>query len=260
MRKNAEGLDHAFEQLIHDALYLPFSGWDFSLMQDRWKQEEPTWDYPALARQRMIGVGRMLDQDTGGGELLASLMPLPSYTYATERYPPNIPIANQRLKSLGVHVINEYREDALPFADNYFDLVLNRHGSYSVPELQRILRPGSIFLTQQVGGMNNLQLNELLQDGVQYPFSDWTLDNIVSQLRHTGLQILQTQECFPENIFRDIGAVVFYLRIISWQVADFTVDKYRERLYAIHQRIHREGGLVTYSHRILVEASKWGES
>lgn len=38
---------------------------------------------------------------TGGGEFLAGLQPLPPHTCATEGYPPNIPIAQQRLKRLG---------------------------------------------------------------------------------------------------------------------------------------------------------------
>ncbi len=249
-------MNDMFDQLIQDALSLPFSGWDFSLMHDRWQQDPPTWDYPMLARQRMRGVQCMLDQDTGGGELLASLAPLPTFTFATESYPPNIPVARGRLKPLGVHLVSQYRQDALPFGDDTLDLVLNRHGSYVVPELRRILKPGGVFLTQQVGGRDNLRLNELLQDVVEYPYRDWTLDKMVAQLRHAGLEIVQAQECFPENVFQDIGAVVFYLRIIAWQIEDFTVEKYREKLYAIHQHIQRDGGLVTHSHRVLVEARK----
>lgn len=93
-----------------------------------------------------------------------------------------------------------------------------------------------------MGGSDNLRLNELLQDVVDYPYRDWTLEYMVTEFRHAGLEIVQAQEYFPENVFRDIGAVVFYLRIISWQLADFSVEKYREKLYAIHQHIQREGG------------------
>jgi SAM-dependent methyltransferase len=144
--------DPSFEQLIQEAISIPFSGWDFTIMRERWQQNEPAWDYQALAREHISKATRLLDQDTGGGELLASLAPLPSFTYATESYPPNIPVARNRLKPLGVHLVSEFKEDALPFADGYFDLVLNRHGGYTVFELRRILKPGGIFLTQQVGG------------------------------------------------------------------------------------------------------------
>jgi hypothetical protein len=49
---------------------------------------------------------------------------------------------------------------------------------------------------------------------------------------------------------------VFYLRIIPWQVADFSVEKYRTKLYAIHDDMLAHGPLVVHDHRILVEARK----
>ncbi|MNJ78400.1 hypothetical protein D3C77_761450 [compost metagenome] len=33
--------------------------------------------------------------------------------------------------------------------------MINRHEAYSVQELNRILKPGGLFITQQVGGQNN---------------------------------------------------------------------------------------------------------
>jgi hypothetical protein len=44
------------KKYIFEALTLPFSGWDFSLIHDRWQQAQTAWDYAALARQRMLGV------------------------------------------------------------------------------------------------------------------------------------------------------------------------------------------------------------
>jgi hypothetical protein len=63
-------------------------------------------------------------------------------------------------------------------------------------------------------------------------------------------------EEFPLAEFADIGAVVFYLRIIPWQVAGFSVDKYRDKILAIHQDILAHGPLQVHDHRILVEARK----
>jgi SAM-dependent methyltransferase len=245
-----------FEELVQDGMNLPFSGWDFSMIRDRWIFSRPSWDYGELVRQRLVGVERLLDQDTGGGEFLASLAPLPAQTFATEGYPPNIPVARQRLEPLGVGVVSEYTEEKLPFESNFFDLVINRHGSFNGVELYRILRPGGVFLTQQVGGENNIRLNELLQDVVSFEFSNWTLAECTRWLSEPGLRILQAKEERPAEVFLDIGAVVFCLRVISWQVADFSVEKYRDKLFAIHEMIQREGRLVSYAHRLLIEAVK----
>ena len=248
--------DKRFDELVQDGLTLSFSGWDFSVIRNRWTFARTSWDYGASVRQRLAGVQRLLDMDTGGGEFLASLAPLPAETYATECYPPNIPVARQRLEPLGVNVVSEYKDEHLPFDAGFFDLVINRHSSFVGSELYRILRPGGVFLTQQVGGDNNIRLNELLQDEVFFEYSNWTLAECTRWLREAGFRILQAQEERPVEVFSDIGAVVFLLRVISWQVADFSVEKYRSKLYAIHELIQREGRLVSYAHRLLVEAIK----
>ena len=102
--------------------------------------------------------------DTGGGELLADLAPLPSETVASERYPPNIAVAKARLEPLGVQVVTPDDDEILPFENDRFDLVINRHGDFHAPELWRVIRPGGRFITQQVGNRNCLQINQALGD------------------------------------------------------------------------------------------------
>ena len=246
----------SFDQLIEDALSIPFSGWDFSFLSDRWKTVNPNWDYPALARSRMQGISSMLDQDTGGGEMLSSLSPFPPHIWATENYPPNIPVAKDRLEPLGVQVISDYTISSIPLPDSSLDLILNRHGGYDETELLRLLRPGGAFLTQQVGGQNCIRLNELLQDKVEFMYSYWTKDVITRRLKDAGFKLLNVQEDFPPAEFTDIGVVVFYLRVISWQINNFSVENYRDRLHTIHKDILAHGPLKACEHRILVEARK----
>ena len=76
--------EKSFDELVQDGLSLSFSGWDFAVIGDRWTSSRSSWGYSKLVRQRLEGVMRLLDMDTGGGEFLASLAPLPAETYATE--------------------------------------------------------------------------------------------------------------------------------------------------------------------------------
>ena len=41
-----------------------------------------------------------------------------------------------------------------------------------------------------------------------------------------------------------------------WWVPDFTVDRYRDRLLALHDLIERDGAFVAHSSRTLIEARK----
>jgi SAM-dependent methyltransferase len=245
------------ERLISEALQQKFSGWDFSYIANRWIESPISWDYAQVARAHMKPDGSLLDMDTGGGEVLSSLQPLPHTTFAAEGYIPNIPVARDRLEPLGVKVVQLFEgKEKLPFSDSFFDLVLNRHGSFSATEVQRILKPNGIFLTQQVGGENNFQINELLQEHPEFKYSYRTLKRAVGHLVSAGFQILEQKEEFPETTILDVGALVYYLKVISWQIADFSVEQYYDKLAEIHNTIQKNGHLRIRSHRFLIVSKK----
>jgi len=246
-----------FDDLIAEAMQQEFSGWDFSYIRDRWKDSPTSWDYVQTVRSYIKPEISLLDIDTGGGEFLSSLQPLPQVTYATEAYAPNVLVAKNRLAILGVQIIDMVeKRHLLPFPDGAFDLVVNRHGSYSPNEIYRILKPKGVFVTQQVGGENNFEINKLLQEHPEFQYSYWTLSLARDQLITAGLQILNQQEEFPETRIFDIGALVYYLKVISWQIVGFTVERYYEKLAEVHNLIHEFGELKTRSHRFLIVAQK----
>ncbi len=245
-----------FEQLITEAEQQAFSGWDFSYISDRWQMQPTSWDYAERVKAQLPQINSLLDLGTGGGEFLASLAPLPPDTCATEGYAPNIPIARKALEPLGVEVKEIKDDNTIPFEDNRFNLVIDRHESFVAAELSRVLKPGGVFITQQVGGQDNIRLNELLQDEVDYEFLTWIPNFIVPQLEAAGFRIIELIEEFPETVVSDIGAVVYYLKAISWQIADFSVEKYYNRLGELHNHIQDNGKLVIQSHRFFIEARK----
>jgi SAM-dependent methyltransferase len=246
----------SFDRLLADATAQEFSGWDFSWALDRWREDPPPWDYAAIVQAHLNGVDTLLDMGTGGGEFLSSLVPLPDQTYATEGYLPNVPVARNRLEPLGVHVVVSDDADELPFASEFFDLIINRHDAFAGSELFRALKPGGTFVTQQVGGRNCIELNEFLQEEVEHEFSEWTLNREVDLLRNAGLEILRSEESYTPSIFFDIGAVVRYLTIIEWQIADFSLPRYRQRLLAMHRHILDQGEFRAHSHRFLIIARR----
>jgi SAM-dependent methyltransferase len=225
-----------FDKLINEAWNHEFSGWDFVYISGRMLQNETSWNYHQLVLEKIKTANSLLDLDTGGGEFLFSLQPLPQHTFATEAYPPNVPIAKSRLEPLGVQVKDIPATGHLPFEDDSFDLIINRHGDIYAPEIYRILKTGKIFVTQQVGGRNNIRLNEMLQDKVEFRDSGWTLDEAERQLEASGLHIMDSKEEYPTVEFKDIGAVVYYLKAIPWQVSDFSIERYYDKLGSIHNQ------------------------
>lgn len=245
-----------FDKLVAEAWNQDFSGWDFGYLSHRMIESGLSWDYRQIVLGKMKSANSLLDIDTGGGEFLSSLGQLPALTCATEGYAPNLPVAKACLEKLGVQVFDTIDTVHLPFHDNFFDLVINRHGGYLPSELHRVLKPGKSFITQQVGGRNCIELNEILQDEVDFQYSYWTLEYAIRELEESHLYILDQKEEYPQVEFRDIGAVVFYLKVISWQVSDFTVEKYYRRLIDIHNIIQETGKFIISEHRFYIEAQK----
>jgi SAM-dependent methyltransferase len=259
------------EQLLNEADERSFTGWDFSYLAGRMLEEPPPWNYEARARQLLAAAGRVVDLGTGGGEVFARLAPLPRVAAATEVYPPNAVVAARRLEPLGAQVVlvagapenyltlNDPLADRphLPFRAGAFDLVIDRHESYLAAEVRRILQAGGRFLTQQCGGLNCVELNDLI--GIPrpgYAHGGWNLAGASRQLEAVGFEVLDAREDFGAMRFRDAAAVAYFLKALPWQAPDFSVAKFRERLLELQSRIERQGPLSVPTHHFIIEAVK----
>lgn len=215
------------------------------------------WSYMnKVLKERMRGIDSMLDMGTGGGEFLSMLTPFPPKIAATESYPPNIFIAKNRLESLGVNVFGIESDEELPFANKEFDLILNKHEAYIEREVRRILNDSGVFITQQVGGEDCNDLNHLLQAEINPEFIHWNLAYAVEKLEKEGFTITEKDEAFPFLRFYDVGAIIYYLKAIPWQVPNFSVERYKDCLREIHDLIGKNGYVEVRTHRFYIVARK----
>lgn len=225
-----------FEELEAAALTAPFSGWDFSWLDARTTNGPLPWRYEDEVARYAGPARTMLDMGTGGGEMLSTL-PRPERTVATEGWPPNVPIAANRLRPVGVGVV-QYQggpdngaqqgaiPDVMPFKDGAFDLVINRHESFSAAEVARILAPGGVFVTQQVDYGNDDDLYRLL--GMQAPerLDSW-LPLAQQQLAGAALRTLTVQAGTQLTQFHDVAGVIYYLRVVGWAVPEHSREQLR---------------------------------
>lgn len=245
---------NTLDSLIDAAIRQNFSGWDFSYLKGRWQEDSPPWSYEQIIHEKLNSAQVLLDMGTGGGEFLATLAPLPASTVATEAYLPNVPVAHKRLNPFGVHVVAISETGGLPFGNAQFDLIINRHEYFDPIQVYRILKPGGYFITQQVGGANDIRLNALITGDI--PPITFYLSEETAKLKDAGFTIERSAESFPELRFLDVGAIVYYLKVIEWQIPNFDVEIYRESLKRIHQMIQKDGHLAVQGHRFLIIAQK----
>ena len=69
---------------------------------------------------------------------------------------------------------------------------------------------------------------------------------------------MESQEIITDTRIYDVGAIVYYLKAIHWELPGFSVEKYRSKLVEIYNHISRHGylDLDGNNHRFLIIAKK----
>lgn len=236
-------------------------GWDFSHIHDRYTEEEDIpWDYKQVILSRLKPQMRILDIDTGGGEFLLSLGHPLQQISATENFPPNVRLCQETLLPLGIDFREADGSGILPFEEACFDMVINRHGDFCMEEIYRVLKPGGLFITQQVGAENDRELVELLlaDTGVslELPFPEQYLCKAQEKAQKAGFTVLDGQECYRSIRFYDVGALVWFARIIEWEFPEFSVERCLDNLFRAQSILEEMGRLEGRIHRFLLVAKK----
>jgi SAM-dependent methyltransferase len=249
-----------FEQLLDEASKVPTIGWDFSWLEGRATEERPTWGYSRLLVPRIERSRAMLELQTGGGECLSEVLSKvkrrPSIIVVTESWSPNAAVAKENLAPYSVSILSQDDEAVLPFPGNEFDLVCARHPTTTLwNEIGRVLQYGGTFISQQVGSGTNHELTDFMI-GPQPVSESQSAQYAATMAGLAGLEVTQLREESLPVVFFDIGAVVYFLRKVIWTVPDFTVDKYRERLFDMYEYIQRYGSFQSHARRFLIEAIK----
>lgn len=235
-----------------------FEGWDFSYIESRTSEEPLPWSFASEILPHLRTVSSALDMGTGGGEFLSRLQPFPQKMIATEMFPGNVPIAKKRLEPFGVKVVTYHNKNMLPFENDQFELVINRHEYYPPSQLYRILKRGGYFITQQVG---EASLNDLItffnapayqEDGLP----EWTLKNAIGQLEDVDFSIIESKEFYPRMRFYDIGALAYYLTAVPFVILDFTIEKYMDKLEKVYDQIINQGYYEVKAHYFLIKSYK----
>lgn len=247
----------SFDDLVAEAASVSVDGWDFSWLEGRATEERPSWGYQRLMSARLATVSSALDVQTGGGEVLAEAEKLPPAMAATESWPPNVAKATALLRPRGVIVVADGDEPPLPFADNAFELVTSRHPVRAWwSEIARVLEPGGSYLAQHVGPASVFELVEFFLGPQPEARRRRRPEDERAEAEAAGLEVVDLRAERLRMEFFDIGAVVYFLRKVIWMVPGFTVERYRDRLRDLHERIETDGPFVAHSARFLIEARK----
>jgi len=245
-----------FDRLLAEADEAPFRGFDFSFLHGRVEEEGTSWKYVDRVREKLVYP--VLDMGTGGGEVFSRLAPFAGLTVATEGWAPNVGVAHERLQPLGVHVIAidgapdnsdwDGTGGDLPFRDASFQLVCNRHESFSPSEVLRVLAPRASFVTQQVGERDDEELRQAF--GAPPIAVGWGLAGWVDHLERAGFEVTDAREERPRKVFKDVGVIAWYMKALSWEFPGFSIEAHRDFLRSL------ELPYTSHDHRYYLEARR----
>jgi SAM-dependent methyltransferase len=165
-------------------------------------------------------------------------------------------MCSEKLLPLGIDFKECNNPSEIPFEDEMFDLIINRHGSFDAREIHRLLRYNGVFITEQVGEDNDRDLVEMVLHDTKKPFPHLNLTEQRKHFENAGFHIVQAEEVYCPIKFYDVGAFVWFAHVIEWEFPGFSVDKCFEQLCKMQEVIDQEKKIEGTIHRYLIVAKK----
>ena len=251
-------MTYSKEQLMQiDAVVGERHGWDFSRVRDG--RDPVPWDYVDVVRQYLKPDDDMLDVGTGGGEVFLSLAGHFGSGHGTDVGEEMIAAAqlNRKTRQITNVEFSVMPAERLTFADDTFDVVLNRHSVIHVGEVLRVLRPGGYFITQSIGHRNTQ---------VIFAAYDWTiadladefwlpLPQVAEQFQQQGSAVRAIAEYDVPYWFEDVESLVFWLKAVPLP-EPFDMNKHWQGVNRIIKTCTTSRGIETNEHRELLVVQK----
>ncbi len=229
-----------------------FSGWNFDDLRVTNLDLAQPWDYVAIAREHAARAARVVDLGTGGGEVYARIVAgMDARFIASEEWHVNAPAARDRLRPLAVDVVHASSE-VTPWAAGSFDLILSRHEAIVPDEIVRILRPGGVFITQQVGSGQWEELRPFFPRKTVFPDH-----NVLYRqaFEAAGLDVTSRTHTW-RAAYGGLGEIAYMLLVAPWEVPDFDPEADIDALLALEEAHGGEQGIVLTLSRYLMIARK----
>jgi len=227
-------------------------GWDFSLLEGKVIEEKTPWNYLDIIQNHLNNNDILLDMGTADGKKLLLINHPYENTYATEGYYPNYQLAIRNLSSLGIDVSYYTHDSNLPYPHEKFDIIINRHESYDIKEIKRILKPNGLFITQQVGSHNNEPMIKILTPWAKRDYESFTLNKELEKLITNNFEILDAKEKLLTIKYLTIDAVIFMAKIIEWEFPNFSAENSFDGLEKIEQIIKNNKYFESIEDRFLI--------
>lgn len=240
-----------------------WQGWD--LLQLKTRRAPLPWLLTDIARELLTGRESVLDMGCGDGRLLASLADSFARGIGVDVSKSRVDRARLSLPMklrTRVH-FTRASAHAVPAPNDTFQMVLNRHAPLFPQEIDRVLAPGGIFATQQIGRQNARAIvatfNEANGSSThgQAALSENLLPRIFEVLTELGYEVLRHEQYDVPFVFSDAASLLFWLQAVPVP-HDFNIERDAKTVLEILDRLGTPNGIVTNEQRELLVMQKPG--
>jgi len=85
---------------------------------------------------------------------------------------------------------------------------------------------------------------------------EFNVFTVKKELRRAGFTIEEAKERFPLLTFYDVGALVYFAKIIEWEFPGFSVERCFDQLCMLQEQVDKNGFIRSREHRFLLVATK----
>lgn len=232
-------------------------GWDFSSLQTI--QERVKWDLYDLVIKRSKSHSFLLDLGTGGGHNMLEVASQFSLAIGIDSSAAMIATAQKNLKKTGLTQTKflQMANEAVQFPDSFFDIISARHTPFAANEVFRLLRPGGLFLCQDVTEADKLNIKQTFNRGQSYGIEDGVLlANNVKELEQAGFDDIQTDTYSAVEYYQRPEDLMFLLQNTPI-IIDFGEQENDMECFARFVEMYQtKKGIKTNASRSLLVAKK----
>lgn len=235
-------------------------GWD--TVRVKMRRAPVPFDYTEVVRGILTGKDIALDMGCGDGRVLASLAD--GFTRGI-----GVDISKEKIDDARLSLPMKLRmrvhftraaAHAVPAPDGAFSVVLNRQAPLFPDEIDRVLAPGGVFITQQVGRQNTRAIYAAFNEA-RGPLPEWPeemlLPHTLTELRERGFTTLDQQEYDVPYVFGDAASLLYWMQRVPVP-PDFDIERDAETVLEVLERLGTPQGIVTNEHRKLLVMQKPG--
>ncbi len=189
------------------------NGWDFSNV--KCISEGIKWDFYREVTKACKKSDLLLDIGTGGGEAILSIADAALLLVGIDQSTGMIETAAKNLEKSGRANVRFLQMDAekLNFPENFFNIVSCRHSVFHAKEIAKVLVKEGIFLTQQVGENDKLNIKKSFGRGQAFGTKEGTLKHqYITELSEAGFKDIQSIDFSVIEFYQTVEDLIFLLR------------------------------------------------